>query len=74
MIRVLLLLSVILFAGCTTIEYVEVPAPKQFDCGLYVKNAEGRIVSWHCKSRVTDKCIKNEYVEAEACNSIQRSE
>ena len=44
----------LVLAGCI----VEVPAPKQFDCA-------GGSPEWHCRSRVTDKCIKNTYVDME---------
>ena len=60
-------LALFLFAGCETIRIVEVPAPKQFDCG-------GERDVWYCKSRATELCIRNEIVEAEACNSIERTD
>ena len=56
---------VLVLAGCM----VEVPAPKQFDCGDFNK-ATGE---WYCVSRVTDKCIKNEYVDLEKCSGIERA-
>jgi len=52
-------LALLFLAGCT----IEVPAPKQFDCA-------GGPQEWHCKSRATGKCIKNVYVEPEACEGI----
>ena len=66
------LLGLLFIIGCSTI--IEVPAPKQFDCGLYIKNEEGNITAWHCKSRGTAKCIKNEYAVAEACSGIERTD
>jgi len=47
-------------AGCSLLEpkIVEVPAPKQFDCSTTWG-------TWYCKSRVTNKCIKNEHVLCE---------
>jgi len=50
-----------MLSGCI----VEVPAQKQFDCGLYDGD------NWHCLSRTTDKCIKNTYVELEECEGIK---
>ena len=54
---------VLVLAGCT----IEVPAPKQFDCGDFNKETG----EWYCLSRTTDKCIRNMYVETEQCNNIK---
>ena len=60
-------LALALLSGCSVIE---VPAPKQFDCGDWNEDH----TSWYCRSRATGKCIRNEYIEAEACNSIERTD
>ena len=57
--------SSVILTGCTQ-TIIEVPAPKQFDCGDWNEDK----TAWFCRSRVTGKCIKNQYVNAEACNSI----
>ena len=65
--KLLLALTILLVAGCTVIE---VPAPKQFNCGDW----NGDMTSWYCVSRVTDKCIRNEYVEFNQCDRIEKGE
>ena len=59
------LLLLILLLGCT----IEVPAQKQFDCGDWNDD----MTSWYCVSRVTDKCIHNEYVDINQCSRIERA-
>ena len=64
---VLLLLLPFFLGGCNVIE---VPAPKQFDCGDW-NEAQNE---WYCQSRVTGKCIKNQYVDSQECDAIEKGE
>jgi len=60
----IIVLSILI--GCETVKIVEVPAPKQFDCGATSEDGQ----SWYCLSRTTDKCIRNEYKPLEECSGI----
>jgi hypothetical protein len=54
-------LLLVLLVGCTI-----APLEKHFDCGDWNEDMN----SWYCQSRVTGKCIRNEYVDMEECKEI----
>ena len=62
--KLLWIIPLLFLVGCETI-YVEVPAPKQWNCTY-----DGPDEHWWCKAVSADKCLESFYVP---CSEVPQS-